>query len=152
MVALHQPEPDGSERRVAPRMRTLKRAKIVFNGGFSTFDCVVRNISATGALLTIDETVHLPREFEIRVGEEQEARPAKLVYRRGLFAGIRFLDIVDDMADPRTQAEAGVDASKPGTSATSGGKVGPGRAASGGIRRIQPESLPQLLRDLFPWS
>ena len=99
MSALPETEPDGSERRVAPRMRTLKRAKIVFNNGYSTFDCIVRNISATGALLTIDEAAHLPKVFEILIGEQGERRPAKLVYRRGMFAGIRFRDIPEEIEE-----------------------------------------------------
>ncbi|MBB3949753.1 PilZ domain-containing protein [Aureimonas jatrophae] len=85
-----------NERRVAPRARTLKRGKILSNNRFSTYDCIVRNISATGALLTIDPAVPLPKEFEIRIGEDDAIRPAKLVYRRELFAGIHFLDSTDD--------------------------------------------------------
>ncbi|WP_192847011.1 PilZ domain-containing protein [Aureimonas sp. AU4] len=89
-------ETAGNERRIAPRTRTLKRGKILSNNRFSTYDCIVRNISATGALLTIDAAVPLPKEFEIRIGEDDAIRPAKLVYRRELFAGIHFLDTMDD--------------------------------------------------------
>ena len=96
MAAIDPSAGGDSERRIAPRVRTLKRAQILFNNRFSTLDCVVRNISATGALLTIDAAAPLPRTFEIRVGEEEAIRPAKLVYRRELFAGIHFLDVADD--------------------------------------------------------
>ncbi|WP_198598268.1 PilZ domain-containing protein [Mangrovicella endophytica] len=96
MSALQELDPAGAERRVAPRTRTLKRAKILFNNHYSTFDCVVRNISATGALLTIDEAAHLPKVFEVRIGEDKDARPARLVYRRGMFAGIHFMDVASD--------------------------------------------------------
>ncbi|NDV85476.1 hypothetical protein GTW51_02060 [Aurantimonas aggregata] len=136
MGALPELEPDGSERRVAPRMRTLKRAKIIFNGGFSTFDCILRNISATGALLTIDEAAHLPKEFQIRIGEERDERPAKLVYRRGMFAGIRFLDIAaeaDEERSPPVRHDAGDSTDR-------------------GIRRIEPENLPRSLVRLMPWT
>jgi hypothetical protein len=145
MAALPDHEPDDSERRVAPRMRTLKRAKVIFNGGFSTFDCIVRNISSTGALLTIDEAAHLPKEFQIRIGEERDERPARLVYRRAMFAGIRFLDIEPgpDEADKRP-ASAAAPGGKPESQA-----VAPG---SGGIRRIEPERLPATLTRLFAWS
>ncbi|UIJ70498.1 PilZ domain-containing protein [Aurantimonas sp. HBX-1] len=136
MGALPELEPDGSERRVAPRMRTLKRAKIIFNGGFSTFDCILRNISATGALLTIDEAAHLPKEFQIRIGEERDERPAKLVYRRGMFAGIRFLDIAaeeDEERSPLVRHDAGDSVER-------------------GIRRVEPENLPYALIRLMPWT
>lgn len=136
MGALPELEPDGSERRVAPRMRTLKRAKIIFNGGFSTFDCILRNISATGALLTIDEAAHLPKEFLIRIGEERDERPAKLVYRRGMFAGIRFLDIAAEADDHHDETSRHEHAA----------------ATTPGIRRIEPEMLPGTLVRLMPWA
>ena len=152
MTALPQDEP---ERRVAPRIRTLKRGKVIFNDRFSTFDCIVRNISATGALLTIDEAAHLPKLFEVRIGEEAE-RPAKLVYRRGVLAGIRFLDVATEDGDASVfLPTAGVDPSDDLHS------FGPGdpfhdRAVSapdisGAIRRIVPEELPKALTDWFRW-
>jgi hypothetical protein len=119
-------------------MRTLKRAKIIFNGGFSTFDCILRNISATGALLTIDEAAHLPKQFEIRIGEERDERPAKLVYRRGMFAGIRFLDIAADDDDHHDEAPPP--------------RHEQAEAAAPGIRRIEPEVLPPSLVRLMPWA
>ncbi len=147
MAALPELEPDGSERRVAQRMRTLKRAKVIFNGGFSTFDCIVRNLSATGALLTIDEAAHLPKAFEIRVGEDQHARPARLVYRRAMFAGIRFLDIADEPDDDREAAVAVDSAALEELSS-----VQHESAATSGIRRIESEILPPALTRLFAWS
>ncbi|KAB0681918.1 PilZ domain-containing protein [Aureimonas leprariae] len=93
-------EDDDPERRIAPRIKTLKRAKVYFNNMNSTFDCIVRNISSTGALLTLDESAHLPREFGVRIGETKELRPARLVYRRGMLAGIHFLDSAEHEEAP----------------------------------------------------
>ncbi|MBO0664483.1 PilZ domain-containing protein [Jiella sp. MQZ9-1] len=124
---------DGGERRAAPRMRVLKRAKVIFNNGYSTFDCIVRNISATGALLTIDDSVHLPKEFRIRIGEEQSTRLAELVYRRSMFAGIRFVDAAKSQT------------AQPAVPAVAGPSIAPG------IRRIVPETLPQAVTMRFAW-
>lgn len=150
-------EPDGSERRVAPRTRTLKRAKILFNNRFSTYDCIVRNISATGALLTLDETAHLPKTFDVRIGDDPE-RPGKLVYRRGMLAGIRFLDVISEEEE---QAAHGYGA-KPGEEETGDFGAGdpfhdratfsPAPAAAGTIRRIVPDPLPRALTARFPWA
>ena len=96
MTAISNSSLSDSERRVAPRIRTLKRAQILFNNRFSTIDCILRNISATGALLTIDPSVPVPKIFEIRIGEDEISRPAKLVYRREMFAGIHFLDTQEE--------------------------------------------------------
>lgn len=159
MSAVTHEEPDGSERRVAPRTRTLKRAKILFNNRFSTYDCIVRNISATGALLTIDEAAHLPKTFEVRIGDDPE-RPAKLVYRRGMLAGIRFLDVASEEEE---QAAHGFDAKPSGADPSDFGPgdpfndraSSPGSEAShaaGHIRRIVPETLPAALTRRFPWA
>ncbi|WP_156381486.1 PilZ domain-containing protein [Aurantimonas sp. Leaf443] len=161
MTAIPELQSDGSERRVAQRVRTLKRGKVVFNNGFSTFDCIVRNISATGALLTIDEAAHLPKEFFIRIGEDRDARPARLVYRRGLLAGIRFLDVPEEDED---YPHAGASADHP---VQGGGPVAPPSSESfaaaaahlppmedpdqPGIRRIRPETLPDALIRNFRW-
>ncbi|WP_167591777.1 PilZ domain-containing protein [Jiella endophytica] len=135
------PEFEGAERRGAPRMRVLKRAKLVFNNGFSTFDCIVRNISATGALLTIDDSVHLPKEFRMRIGDEQTMRPAELIYRRSMFAGIRFLDVGE--REPHLSAPAPARPAAPQEPVAE-----PGR---GTIRRIVPEVLPEAVTRRFAW-
>ncbi len=110
MTTASQAAAQDSERRVAPRTRILKSGKILFNNRFSTFDCTVRNISATGALLTIDPAVPLPKVFEIRIGEDEAVRPAKLVYRRDTLAGIHFLDALDEEGETApTAAPAAVD-------------------------------------------
>lgn len=154
MSAVTHEEPDGSERRVAPRTRTLKRAKVLFNNRFSTYDCIVRNISATGALLTIDEAAHLPRIFDVRIGDDPE-RPAKLVYRRGPLAGIRFLDVISEEEE---QAEHGFGPKPQSAEAAEFGPSDPfhDRASPigpfGSIRRIVPETLPQALTSRFRWA
>ncbi len=135
------PEIEGVERRSAPRMRVLKRAKVIFNRGFSTFDCIVRNISATGALLTIDDSVQLPKEFRIRIGEEQAIRPAELIYRRSMFAGIRFLDVEERGEVSSASADAPLQSEGGGTAAHE----------PGGIRRIVPDRLPDAVTNRFAW-
>lgn len=52
-----------NDRRSSPRRRTLKGAFIVFNEGRSTTSCVVRNTSATGALLRVESAIGLPSSF-----------------------------------------------------------------------------------------
>ncbi len=123
-----------AERRIAPRTRVLKRAKVIFNNNSSTFDCLVRNYSATGALLTLDENVHLPKEFDLRIGEDRTPRLARLVYRRGPLAGVHFIDGSIDVPPP-------VMAGKP-----------EGQNRSAGIRRLDPERLPDALLRNLPWN
>lgn len=130
-------EEGSSERRVAPRIRTLRRAQILLNNRFSTIDCVVRNVSATGALLTVDSVVQLPPTFEIKIGEDGEAQWAKLVYRREMFAGIHFLDKQEAASAGRT-AQASANSSAPVETAA--------------VERIVGAPLPATIRRHFAWN
>jgi hypothetical protein len=154
--AVPDKEPDGSERRVAQRTRTLKRAKILFNNRFSTFDCIVRNISATGALLTIDDAAHLPKTFEVLIGDDPE-RPAKLVYRRGMLAGIRFLDVISEEEEQASHGHTALASESPDMAQFGPGDPfhdqasKPSPVFAGTIRRLVPETLPSALTRRFPW-
>jgi hypothetical protein len=46
-------------------MRVLKSARIEFNGGYSVYDCRVKNVSAGGALLELASLVGIPTRFDI---------------------------------------------------------------------------------------
>ncbi|MFD2237318.1 PilZ domain-containing protein [Aureimonas populi] len=142
MSELQRTGANEAERRVAPRVRTLKRARVLFNNRFSTIDCIARNVSATGALLTIDPAVHIPKTFEITIGEGGQIRPAKLVYRREMFAGVHFLDApAEETAHLGTvEGQAGAGASaEPATDETS-------------VHRIIAAPLPRALAARLPWA
>ncbi|KQX34830.1 hypothetical protein ASD04_15690 [Devosia sp. Root436] len=53
------------EHRAAPRQRVLKGGRIVINDGFSTFQCMVRNLSETGARLKVAGIVGIPDTFDL---------------------------------------------------------------------------------------
>lgn len=53
---------DGRKQR---RHRVLKGARIVFNGGFSTIDCLVRDLSDTGAKIRVESPIGVPDRFEL---------------------------------------------------------------------------------------
>jgi hypothetical protein len=57
------------ERRAAQRHRTLKGARIAFNGGQSTISCMVRNLSDIGALLQVDSVVGVPEHFDLLLSD-----------------------------------------------------------------------------------
>ena len=52
-------------RRVEPRLRTLKAGKIAFNNHFSLFDCVVRNMTKRGACIEVPNTLDVPAVFDL---------------------------------------------------------------------------------------
>jgi hypothetical protein len=51
----------------APRQRTRLGGRIVFNNRCFTMDCVVLDISATGAKLVLSSVETLPSDFELEI-------------------------------------------------------------------------------------
>jgi hypothetical protein len=65
---------------------------ITLDGGFAVRPCVVRDLSSSGAKLTIEDPNTLPAK--LRLGFSRDARtgwPCEVVWRRGKTVGIRFV-------------------------------------------------------------
>ncbi len=80
-----------AERRQYPRLRVLKGAKIVL-GTTSLFDCVVRNLTNTGARVEIPSSVDLPDVAAITFDGGRTCRPCRLAWRSLNEAGVQFLE------------------------------------------------------------
>jgi hypothetical protein len=80
--------PDGIEGRTAPRRRVLKTARIEFSG--IEMDCVVRNISETGAALEVASPQMCPFAFVLAIPSDNSTRHCRVVWRRGKRLGVRF--------------------------------------------------------------
>lgn len=81
----------GAERRGGRRRRIFKGARIVFNGGFSSFSCTVRNLSDTGALLSFGDPLGIPAHFELEL-EPGRRRAVTVRWRSGGLMGVSFDD------------------------------------------------------------
>ena len=66
-----------AERRKLGRSRVLKSAKLVL-GRSAIIDCIVRNVTNSGARLQIANTVDLPEEFEMTFDGGYSIRPCRL--------------------------------------------------------------------------
>ena len=53
------------EKRLAPRRNTMIVATLVFNGGQTRIDCLIRNLSETGAKLEVATVRSIPDTFEL---------------------------------------------------------------------------------------
>ena len=76
--------------RVAPRLKTLLAARINFNNGQSTLDCLIRNLSDTGAKLIVSAAIALPDRFDLFIPQKSVTRRGRIVWRRGEEMGVRF--------------------------------------------------------------
>lgn len=80
-----------ADRRACLRRRSLKPAILSFNRGFSTFECIVRNMSEKGALLSLGETFALPTTFMLRL-DGMPPQPAQVRWRTSSAIGVEFVD------------------------------------------------------------
>ncbi|MDN5929069.1 MAG: PilZ domain-containing protein [Hyphomicrobiales bacterium] len=89
-VSESPPGADHAERRSQPRRRVLKGAIIRFNKGYGAFECVVRNLSESGAKLTFGETSAIPVAFDLKIAGDEQVRPARIRWRSPDSVGVSF--------------------------------------------------------------
>jgi hypothetical protein len=78
-----------ADHRAAQRHRTLLGAKILFNSGHSVFDCLIRNLSDTGARLHLEDALAVPENFTLTVVDGRSF-PCTVVWRKVGMIGVHF--------------------------------------------------------------
>ena len=86
------------EHRRSPRSRTILQGRVVFNNRFSLIECIVRDLSDTGARITFSHPVSLPSELELEIPKKGLATPAKVMWSNGIHHGLMFLEAAQDEA------------------------------------------------------
>ena len=76
------------QNRAALRQRVLKSASIEFHGG--SIDCVVRNISETGAALEVASPLGIPETFNLVITGDHSSRPCQIAWRKDKRIGVAF--------------------------------------------------------------
>ncbi|HEY1735659.1 MAG TPA: PilZ domain-containing protein [Methylovirgula sp.] len=101
----------GADKRTSDRVRSFLRAQIIFNNRMTTIDCIVKNISATGARVALNDTLAVPTEFDIYIPQRGCSHHARLVWRDRDSIGVDFLDAqpspVATMPAPETHVFGG---------------------------------------------
>lgn len=82
---------DADNKRRAQRMRTLKGASLVLPGG-STFSCVMRNLSETGAQVELPSTLGVPHDVRLQTTDGYTNRACRVVWRTEKKLGLEFVD------------------------------------------------------------
>lgn len=82
---------DGEEHRKAPRRPVFGNA--VIRGPNLHADCVIRDLSASGAKLQVRSSVQLPQEFNLFLADANTSRHVVLKWRAGDYAGVAFSQI-----------------------------------------------------------
>jgi hypothetical protein len=79
-----------AETRRAPRLRTFKGGLITF-GAAPAIDCLIRNMSATGAALEIGIAAGIPAEFTLVIKPEFVKRNCRVAWRSDKRIGVPFV-------------------------------------------------------------
>lgn len=84
---------DGVEhdKRGAHRLRVLKQGRVVFNRGFSVLDCVIRDVSETGARIECEHAADIPRHFDLLFVADRMMVPCQMRWRRVPLVGAEFI-------------------------------------------------------------
>ena len=65
---------------------------ITLEGGFATRQCVVQDLSTTGAKVTIDDPNSLPAKLRLAFSRDaRTGRRCEVVWRRGKSVGVKFV-------------------------------------------------------------
>jgi hypothetical protein len=84
------------ELRKQPRLRVFLKGRIQFNNSASSIDCLVRDMSPTGARLVLSETATLPAKFDLFIPQKERTFRATLCWRREDGVGVTFDGANDD--------------------------------------------------------
>jgi len=80
------------DRRRERRGRTYLGGQVAFNNRWCTIDCLVRNMSQSGAKIEFPHPVLLPSEFDLIITQKGNSRPVRIVWRQATALGISFVD------------------------------------------------------------
>ena len=90
------------DRRTSTRQKSFLQGRIYYNNRRSSVDCLVRDISDTGARLVFSSAVTFPDVVEVYLSNKDEVCRAQVQWRRGNEVGIDF--IFDRAADTGAHA------------------------------------------------
>ena len=80
----------GSERRTATRQKSFLRGCVYFNNRRSVLDCLIRDISSTGARLIFSETVSVPDIVDLYIPQKEQTQRVHVQWRHGNEMGVAF--------------------------------------------------------------
>ena len=87
------PRTSDFNRRTATRARSLLGGQILLDNRLSSVDCVVRNVSPTGARIQMSNAHVAPLEFDIFVPKRNHTYRARTVWRDGDLMGVQFQNL-----------------------------------------------------------
>jgi PilZ domain len=103
------PDRDRRERRAEPRVRTFIAGRIVSGDGFVSVRCTIRDLSLTGARVTVSHEARLPPPVALMLIRDGLLFDAAVAWRRGDETGLVLKgqhDLYSDLAPVRPRVRA----------------------------------------------
>lgn len=72
------------------RIRSIKGARAIVASSGTGFDCVIRDISGSGARVVFDDLITLGDRFQLHIKNENKTLHVSTSWQRGRQAGVRF--------------------------------------------------------------
>jgi hypothetical protein len=79
------------ERRRSARLKNFLRGRIFFNNRDMSVECIIRDLSETGARVVLSEAVSLPSTVEFSVPQKKQIWQARVGWRHRDEAGLSFI-------------------------------------------------------------
>jgi hypothetical protein len=94
--------PPPAERRPKPRRRVLLGAIVTWSDGARSFGCMIRNLSESGARITVPPNQGMPAHVYLINLPHRIAYEAQIVWNNGAEAGVAFFKSIplDQLTDP----------------------------------------------------
>lgn len=89
-VNLLRSSADRTEQRGEQRRKALKGGRIVFNNAASSIDCLVRDMSASGARLQVESVLGIPDEFTLVLADGSPPRQCTVRWKQARSIGVAF--------------------------------------------------------------
>jgi hypothetical protein len=80
-----------SDRRRATRQKSFLRGCLHFNNRRSSLDCLIRDISASGARLIFSDTVTIPDVVDLYIPQKEQTLRSQVHWRHGDEIGVAFV-------------------------------------------------------------
>ena len=86
-----QVDSPGVDRRHSPRVKVFKKGKLILPNHSSVLDCMIRDVSGTGARLSCASAAMVPGELQLFFHAVREVCQVQVVWRRHDELGVKFL-------------------------------------------------------------
>lgn len=94
-----------TNQRLSPRLRSYLRAKVIFPNNLSVMDCIVRDISESGARLWISKHEIVPDRFDLYIVLKERTYPVAVRWRSEEEIGVEFLPQAADADEEPSEAD-----------------------------------------------